>query len=298
MRIQKAILFMFSVLFFFSCAGTQKRFVAENEFERGLALYEETKYEQAIPHFIKASEIESKYLESYVYLGRSYLKLDRWTDAIPPLQKAYDIAPKETAGVIAADLFDAFFGASLAEFGKGNYKASIDYLRQGLKLQPGSPVATKELTKSLLALGTKLLSQEKIIGALPAFREAVELAPGNFDARLGLARAFFHNGEALKALGAIKEAIKINPKNRELVETLLRFGSQFIVDGKLLEAISAYKQALLLSPLNMEASLGLARAFFSNGDSRNALRAVKNAIKIDPKSHEAKALLLQIMTQH
>ena len=102
----------------------------------------------------------------------------------------------------------------------------------------------------------------------------------------------------MNALEAIKEAIKINPKNKELVKTLLEFGSQFMAEKKLQEAILAYKQALLLSPLNIDASLGLARAFFSNGDSRNALRAVRNAISIDPKSAEAKALLLQIMTQH
>ena len=49
------------------------------------------------------------------------------------------------------------------------------------------------------------------------------------------------------------------------------------MDGKIPEAISAYKEALMLSPLNIDASLGLARAFFNNGDSRNAMKAVRNA---------------------
>jgi tetratricopeptide (TPR) repeat protein len=197
--------------------------------------------------------------------------------------------------VIAGDLFDAFFGASLSEFGKRNYKASIDYIRQALKLNPGSSTAIKELTKSLIALGTKSLSDRKILEAIPAFKEAVELSPGNFDAYFGLAKAFFYNGEALNALDAIKGAIRINPKNKELVTTLLSFGAQFLADRKIPEAISAYKQTLLLSPLNIDASLGLARAFFSNGDFRNAMKAVRNALKIDPRSERAKALLLQIM---
>jgi tetratricopeptide (TPR) repeat protein len=297
MQIKKLIIFICAVLFLVSCAGTQKFSSAQYEFEKGLALFNDAKYEQAVPHFVKASEIESKYLEAYVYLGRSYLKLDRWIDAISPLQKAYGLAPKETTKLIAGDLFDAFFGASLSEFGNRNYEASIDYIRQALKLNPGSAIAVKELSKSLLAFGAKLLSDGKIVEAIPAFKEAVELSPGNFDAYFGLAKALFYNGEALNALEAVREAIRINPKNKELVTTLLSFGAKLLSDGKMPEAISTYKQALMLSPLNIDASLGLARAFFNNGDFRNAMKAVRNAIKIDPKSDEAKALLLELMTR-
>jgi tetratricopeptide (TPR) repeat protein len=297
MQIKKSIIFIYTALFLVSCAGTQKFSSAKYEFEKGLALFNDAKYEHAVPHFVKAFEIEPKYLEAYVYLGRSYLKLDRWIDAISPLQKAYGLAPKETAEVIAGDLFDAFFGAALFEFGNRNYKASIDYLRQGLKLNPGSATAIKELTKSLVAFGTKLLSDGNIQEAIPAFKEAVALSPSNFDAYFGLAKALFYNGEALNALDAVREAIRINPKNKELLTTLLFFGGKFLLDRKIPEAISAYKEALMLSPLNIDASLGLARAFFNNGDSRNAMKAVRNAMKIDPRSDEAKALLLQIMTR-
>jgi tetratricopeptide (TPR) repeat protein len=284
-------------LFLISCAGTQKRSSAQYELEKGLALFNDGKYEQAVPYFVKASEIEPKYLEAYVYLGRSYLKLDRWTDAISPLQKAYGLAPNETAKVIAGDLFDAFFGASLSEFGKGNYKASIDHIRQALKINPGSEIAVKELAKSLLAFGTKLLSDGNILEAITAFKEAVQLSPNNFDAYLGLAKALFYNGEALNALDAVREAIRINPKDKEILPTLLSFGEKFLSDGKIPASISAYKQALMLSPLNIDASLGLARAFFNNGDFQNALKAVRNAIKIDPRSDKAKALLLELMTR-
>jgi len=297
MQMKKSIIFICASLFLVSCAGTQKFSSAQYEFEQGLALFNDAKYVQAVPHFVKASEIEPKYLEAYVYLGRSYLKLDRWIDAVSPLQKAYGLAPKETAKVIAGDLFNAFFGASLSEFENSNYKASINYIRQALKLNPGSVIAIKELTKSLLAFGTKLLSDGKILEAIPAFKEAVELSPGNFDGYFGLAKALFYNGEALNALDAVREAIRINPKNNDLVTTLLSFGAKFLSDGKIPEAISAYKQAIMLSPLNIDASLGLARAFFNNGDFQNALKAVRNAIIIDPRSDKAKALLLELMTR-
>ncbi|RLI48029.1 MAG: hypothetical protein DRP09_21830, partial [Candidatus Thorarchaeota archaeon] len=277
MQGRNSILIICAALFLISCAGTQKRSSADNEFEKGLALYNDAKYEQAVTHFVKATELRPKYLDAYVYLGRSYLKLDRWIDAISPLQKAYNLAPKKTSQVIAGDLFDAFFGASLYAFAESDYEASINYIRQALKINPGSAIAVKELTKSLLAFGTKLLSNGKVLKAIPAFKEAVELSPGNFDAYFGLAKAFFSNGEALNALDAIKNAIKIDPKNKELVKTLLFFGAKFLSDRNIPEAISAYKETLLLSPLNLDASLGLARAFFSNGDSRNAIKAVRNA---------------------
>ena len=297
MQIPKSIILIIAVLILISCAGTQKFSTAKYEFEKGLVLFNDGKHEQAVPHFAKAAEIEPKYMEAYLYLGRSYLKLDRWIDAIAPLRKAYGLAPKEATKVIAGDLLDAFFGASLFEFRKGNFQASIDYLRESLKLNPGSAIAIKELTKSLLAFGTKLLSDGKILEAISAFKETIELSPGNFNAYFGLAKALFYNGEALNALDAIREAIRINPKNKELGTTLLSFGAKFLSDGKVPEAISAYKEAIMLSPLNIDASLGLAKAFFNNGDFRNAMKAVKNALKIDPRSDKARDLLLQMMIQ-
>lgn len=198
-----------------ACAGAQIFPTAESEFEKGLALFNEGKYEQALPYFTKATEMDANHMKSYLYIGRSYLKLNRWIDAISPLKKAYTLAPQETTKAITGDLFNAFLGAGVAEFQKGNYRGAIDFLKEGLNLKPGSKEALGQLGKTLLAFGTKLLGEKRIPEAISAFREALQVSPNNFAAYLGLAKAFFQSGDFGKALQAVRESIKIDPKSEE-----------------------------------------------------------------------------------
>ena len=43
-------------------------------------------------------------------LGRSYLNLGRFMDAVPPLRTAFDLAPDETKNEISNLLLDAMMG--------------------------------------------------------------------------------------------------------------------------------------------------------------------------------------------
>jgi tetratricopeptide (TPR) repeat protein len=131
------------------------------------------------------------------------------------LKKAYTLAPQETTKAITGDLFNAFLGTGVAEFQKGNYRGAIGFLKEGLKLKPGSKEAPGQLGKTLLAFGTKLLGEKRIPEAISAFREALQVSPNNFAAYLGLAKAFFQSGDFGKALQAVRESIKIDPKSEE-----------------------------------------------------------------------------------
>lgn len=213
---KKRFLGLVSALFILgACAGTQIIPTADSEYEKGLALFNDGKYEQALPYFTKATEMDADHMKSYLYMGRAYLKLDRWMDAISPLKKAYSLAPRETTKIISGELLNAFLGAGIAQFQKGNYQGAIDYLKEGLKLKPGSKEVMGQLGETLLAFGTQLLSEKRISEAISAFKEALEVSPGNFSAYFGLAKAFFSNGDFAKALDAVRNAIKVNPKSEE-----------------------------------------------------------------------------------
>lgn len=204
-----------AVLILGACAGAQIFPTAESEFEKGLTLFNEGKYEQALPYFTKATEMDPNHMKSYLYMGRSYLKLNRWIEAISPLKNAYSLAPQETTKAIGGDLFNAFLGAGVAEFQKGNYRGAIDFLKEGLNLKPGSKEALGQLGKTLLAFGTKLLGEKRFPEAISAFKEALQVSPNNFAAYLGMAKAFFQSGDFAKALQAVRESIKIDPKSDE-----------------------------------------------------------------------------------
>ncbi len=197
---------------------------AKQAFEKGVALFNTGKYSEAVPHFQKATELEPEYTQAYLYLGRSYLNLSKWIDAIPPLRTAYSLSPVETKKEVINILLDALIGGALAEFKKGNFSGSLNYLKEALDVDPGSLAAKNELPKTIIAYGGQLLSEGNAAEAISQFTEAVNLAPENLDGYLGLAKALLSNGNFFDAMKVVSDAMQIAPaeSDRQLFKELLK----------------------------------------------------------------------------
>jgi len=215
MQTKKGFLIIASIVILNSCAGLGIRSGAKHEFDQGFALFNRGQYEEAIPHFEKATKIEPDFAQAYLYLGRSYLNLGRWHEAIVSLRTALRLSPEDSKKEVIHILVDALFGAAFSDLKKGNFQTCVRSLRQILELQPESDKASNELFRALLALGREFLSEKKAGEAIAAFSEAVKLSPADLKAYLGLARAFFQNEHFLEAIQTIRKAIKIDPTNRE-----------------------------------------------------------------------------------
>ena len=211
----KKISVLISMYIFCSCAGLLIGSDAQREFEKGLALFNAGNYEQAVPHFVKATELEPEFGRAYLYLGRSYLNLRRWLDAIPPLRTAYRLSPTETKKEALDILMDALLAAATDAFKKGNFQGAITHLKEGLSLSPQSESFQHQLLDSLIGFGGQLLSQGKFSEAISAYTEVIDLSPNQFDAYLGLAKAFFKQGNLMQALQAAQKAARINPSSGE-----------------------------------------------------------------------------------
>jgi tetratricopeptide (TPR) repeat protein len=98
-----------------SCA-TLRHFHANDSFERGLALFNQGRFDAAIPYFKRASDEDPNFAEAYLYLGRSHLSARHWREAIQPLRTAYRLAPEEAKQEVFNVLMDAFFAAALDGF--------------------------------------------------------------------------------------------------------------------------------------------------------------------------------------
>ena len=82
-----------------------------DNYERGLKLFDQGNFEEAIPYFRKATVDNPDFGDAYLYLGRSYLNLRRWRDAIQPLRAAYRLSPAETKEEAFNFLLDALLAA-------------------------------------------------------------------------------------------------------------------------------------------------------------------------------------------
>jgi tetratricopeptide (TPR) repeat protein len=195
---------------------------AKQEFEQGLALFNAGKYEQAIPYFSKAAESDPNYVQAYIYLGRSYISLGRWSEALGPLKTAYRISPTETRKEATSFLSDALVGAGIQSFRNGDYKTAVEHLKEGLTLDPGSAKVKDELVKAWTAYGGKLFTQGNFGEAISAFEQALQLSPGHLDAYIGLAKSFLKSGDFDKALQTARKALSLDPGSDELKKLLLQ----------------------------------------------------------------------------
>jgi tetratricopeptide (TPR) repeat protein len=218
---RKIILLIAATSLLGACVGLKNGPSAQQEFENGLALFNVGKCEQAIPRFEKAAQMDPDFAKAYIYLGRSYLCERRWLDAISPLRTALRLSPAETRQEAMDILLDALLAAARDQFNKGNFQSSVDYLEEGLKLEPQSDQFMSELLITLTAFGDRLLSQAQFSEAIATFKEVIQLSPDYLQGYLGLARAFWREGEWVEALQAVQRAATISPTHPE-VESLLR----------------------------------------------------------------------------
>ena len=213
--ISRCMATLVALSFFVSCAGMNLADSSQSAFEAGLALFNQGQYADAIPHFVKATELDPEFGRAYLYLGRSHLNLRQWSAALPPLRTAFQLSPQETKQEALQILLDALIGAGGALLAQGNFRESVSLFREALSLAPESERVKTPLVDALLQSGTQLLSQGKALDAVAAFREVTQLTPQSFQGYLGLARSLWQSGDVLKALAAAQSALQLAPNSSE-----------------------------------------------------------------------------------
>jgi tetratricopeptide (TPR) repeat protein len=85
-----------------------------------VTLFNQGRFEAAIPYFEAATRHDPNFSQAYLYLGRSFISLSRWRSAIQPLRTAFRLAPRESQDEIMNLLIDAAFAAALNDFRLGD----------------------------------------------------------------------------------------------------------------------------------------------------------------------------------
>ena len=189
---------------------------ADSEFEVGLALFEQGRYQDAIDHFNRAIELEPEHAQSYLYLGRSLFHLGRWLEAVSYLRGAYLRVPPEKQKEIIVELLDSLIKGGITLFKQGNFVNAIALLKEALRLAPESEQAKEELGGVLMAFGNQMLSEGRFTDAIEAYSESLALTPDQIQSYVGLARAFLEKGDFSKALKTIQEALRAAPESDDV----------------------------------------------------------------------------------
>ena len=203
-----------------ACAGLGVETSSQAAFDAGLALFNQGQHEKAIPHFVKATELDPEFARAYLYLGRSHINLRQWLDALSPLRTAWRLAPGDTQKEMAPILIDALIGAAGTLLSKGNFQESIALFKEALELAPQSAEAKQSLFGALVQYGGQLLAEGKASEAIGAYTEATQLAPQESQGYLGVARSFFQSGNIFKAFSAANQALQLSPNDGDVMSLM------------------------------------------------------------------------------
>jgi tetratricopeptide (TPR) repeat protein len=106
-----------------SCATLGRFSPAQENFERGLALFNQGRFAASVPYFERATRQDPEFAEAYFYLGRAHISQSHWREAIAPLRTAFRLSPQETQQEIVNLIIDAGFAAVLNDFKLGGESA-------------------------------------------------------------------------------------------------------------------------------------------------------------------------------
>ena len=168
--------------------------------------------------------------------------------------------------------------------------AKIGAARRYVLANPGSAHAWGELAMSLDVHG---FPRE----ALPCYRRAAQLAPGDFRWPYyeALALAGLGPPDAVAAFAAFAAFERARALAPDYAPLQVRYGDALAAAGETDRAAAAYRRAAEVDPGLSHAELGLARLAVARGDLDGALAAARRAVQASPRFGEAHGLLADLL---
>ncbi len=154
----------------------------------------------------------------------------------------------------------------------------------GLVLLVGGCISEKRASRASAKtqLGVAYLNERNPEGAVGTLREAVKLDPRNWHAHNALAMAYSAKGEAALAEDSFKDALRVNADEGEI---LVNYGAFLVTVGRPGEAIVVLEHGLADLEYRNPAMIlsNLSRAHLDAGNIDQAIARAEDALRRSPK---------------
>ena len=163
----------------------------------------------ALPHLLKAKEIDPTQFATYVNLAGAHLALKNYPEALVQADKAVELAPKlAQAHALRATIF----------LETGRSEEAYTELKTAVGLDASSGQDFGRLGQVSIQLG-------RVREAVGYYETAARLLPDSLPAQAGLANVYFRVGEQAKALAAFERARKLAPDSPQVRALGLEIGA-------------------------------------------------------------------------
>lgn len=188
----------------------------------------------------------------------------------------------------------SLYGSALALFNLGRIDearrpAQLAVSISRLRAQVGKE-QSNSLADELVLLAVILAVKNENASALTAVKEAVAIAPDNFDAQFALGRALYGAGDPADAVAAFRKAIALrgnDAKSRFFLATALEAAGDYD------QARAAYSELVALYPENGDGHLGLGVLLVKLGGGRTeeGITELSKAVTLNGNLYEARLTL-------
>lgn len=218
---------------------------SQERLDRGSALLESNRYDEAISEFREAARIKPDNFFAHYKLGVAYIKAGRYSEAEATCEQA--LTTPHEAQRDDFDLSNLLMCVGLSKLYLGKYDDSIKALKRVADMNPEmfdvrlflamalrrkgdneaaivalkESVALKQTHNAYFLLGEIYLEQNRLKEAINSYRKCIEFdyGPSIPPARYGLGRAFLRLGDKRSAMNEYRALKEINTS---LAEQLLR----------------------------------------------------------------------------
>jgi tetratricopeptide (TPR) repeat protein len=226
---------------------------------------------EAVPLYHQALRVNPRHLQALNNLGNAFLSLGQYADAAGYYRLALEI---KTDAQILCNLANA-------QRGLGYHDDALDTIRSALAADPTSSIAHSHLGLILAATGDRE-------AAIASYRQALILNPNEVDALNNL-------GVELRDLGFRRDAVALHARavQREprRAQSHYYLGLALFDMRRIDDAIAAYREALALQPDYAAAHLNLGMAMRQRRRPTEAEASCRAALAIDPNYVDALAFL-------
>jgi tetratricopeptide (TPR) repeat protein len=241
-----------------------------------LALLEEGKAAESIPHFLDALRLDPNQPTVHCNLGDALVTSGAVDQGIAEFKEALRLDPNYAPARVA-------LGNAMAK--RSDVKEAFEHSQAALAAHPDDPAAHISFAQLLADMGRR-------DEAITHYEQALRLDPNNARAHYNLANLladYDRNDEALSHYTAAARLDLNDPRIQ------INLGNLFLKQAHWDNAITAYTAALRLDPTAFEAHNNIAIAFADRGDLPEATAHFREAARLRPQLPEIHRELAEIL---
>ena len=269
-------------------AGLGQTALARRDYQRAVTVLEE-----ALAFDPSAASIHSPLANAYRGLGDSakaeeHLKLWRNTDLVVPDRLRADLDMSIESGL-------SYELRGVRALEARDFKAAEEFFRKGVQLAPANTALGRSLRHKL---GTALVLQGDVDGAMARFEEVAKLAPADgldeasAKANYSLGVVLASSGEMNQAIQRLTAAVKYNPN---YAEALMALGDTLRRSGRIEASLKPYADVVRINPRSAEARFAYALTLVRLRRYRDAKAWLEESARVLPDRPELSHALARIL---